>query len=44
MPNILLFRFQKLFKTLESRSEDLADTVDEVNMKLQLWRGSEEFD
>lgn len=33
-----------MFKTLESRSEDLADTVDEVNMKLQLWQGSDDFD
>lgn len=35
--------FQKLFKINEVRLDDLVETAEEANLKLNLWAGSDEF-
>ncbi|GFR44385.1 hypothetical protein Agub_g5605 [Astrephomene gubernaculifera] len=37
-------KYQRLFKVPESKSEDLGDTADEVNLKLNLWLGRAEWE
>ncbi|EFJ52606.1 dynein heavy chain 7 [Volvox carteri f. nagariensis] len=37
-------KYQRLFKVPEAKSEDLTDTADEVNLKLNLWLGRSEWE
>lgn len=40
---ILTFVFVLLFKVAESRDDNIAEALGEVNLKLQLWTGRDEF-